>query len=78
MAIIDLIKVIDDKYLITAGVDPKIRIWNIDSEKLISKFQVHQYTTILMVCHKEYIYSYGYDMKLAKYNFKNKTLDLTI
>lgn len=31
-----------------------------------------------MVCHKEYIYSYGYDMKLAKFNFKNKTLDLTI
>lgn len=38
MAIIDLVKVIDDKYVITAGIDPKIRIWNIESEKLISKF----------------------------------------
>ena len=37
-AIIDLIKIIDDKYLITAGIDPKIRIWNIENEKLISKF----------------------------------------
>jgi hypothetical protein len=28
-----------------------------------------------MICHKEYIFSYGYDMKLAKYNFKNKFLE---
>jgi len=38
MAIMDLIKIIDDKYVITAGIDPKIRIWNIENEKLISKF----------------------------------------
>jgi WD40 repeat protein len=78
MAINDLMKIIDDKYIITAGIDPKIRIWNIESEKLISKFQVHDYATVLMVCHKEYIFSYGFDMKLAKYNFKNKTLDQTV
>jgi WD40 repeat protein len=72
MAIIDSIKIIDDKYVITAGIDPKIRIWNIETEKLISKFEVHQYSTILLIYHKEYIFSYGYDMKLAKYNFKNK------
>ncbi len=28
-----------------------------------------------MVVHKESIFSYGYDMKLAKYNFKTKALD---
>ena len=38
MAIMDLVKIIDDKYVITAGIDPKIRIWNIENEKLISKF----------------------------------------
>lgn len=72
MAIVDSLKLIEDRYLITAGVDPKIRIWNVETEKLISKFEIHQYSTIFMICHKEYIFSYGYDMKLAKYNFKTK------
>jgi WD40 repeat protein len=71
-AIIDSIKVVEDKYLITAGIDPKIRIWNVETEKLISKFQVHSYSTIFMITHKEWIYSYGYDMRLCKYNFKIK------
>lgn len=38
MAVIDLLKVIDDKYLIIGGIDSKIRIWNIENEKIISKF----------------------------------------
>lgn len=33
MAIVDLIKIIDDKYIITGGIDPKIRIWNLETEK---------------------------------------------
>ena len=75
MAIVDSLKLIEDRYLITAGIDPKIRIWNVETEKLISKFEVHTYSTIFMMCHKEFIFSYGYDMKLAKYNFKTKTLE---
>jgi hypothetical protein len=31
-----------------------------------------------MICHKEFIFSYGYDMRLAKYNFKNKVLENSI
>lgn len=31
-----------------------------------------------MSCHKEFIYSYGYDMNMAKFNFKNKTLDIVV
>lgn len=40
-SIIDSIKIIDDKYIITAGIDPKIRIWNLESEKIISEFDAH-------------------------------------
>ena len=36
---------------------------------------MHDYAVVLMLCHKEFIFSYGYDMKLVKYNFKNKTQD---
>lgn len=75
MSIVDSLKLIEDKYLITAGIDPKIRIWNVETEKLISKFQVHAYSTIFMVSFKECIFSYGYDMKLAKFNFKSKQLE---
>jgi hypothetical protein len=28
-----------------------------------------------MICHKEFIFSYGFDMKIAKFNFKTKSLD---
>jgi WD40 repeat protein len=38
MAIIDLMKIIDDKYIIIGGIDSKIRIWNLESEKVITKF----------------------------------------
>lgn len=72
MAIIDQLKIIEDKYIIAAGIDSKIRIWNIDTEKVISKFQVHQYLVKHMCVQKEFIYSFGYDMKLAKFDFKNK------
>ncbi len=71
-------KLIEDKYLITSGIDDKIRLWNIDTEKVISKLHVHEYSTIFMIVHKESIFSYGYDMKLSKYNFKTKTQDCFI
>lgn len=72
-AINDSLKLIEDKYLITAGIDDKIRLWNIDTEKVISKLHVHEYSTIFMLVHKESIFSYGFDMKLSKFNFKTKT-----
>ncbi len=32
-AVLDSIKLIEDKYLMTAGIDPKIRVWNLDTER---------------------------------------------
>lgn len=37
-ALIDQVKLLEDKYLLTAGLDPKIRIWNLDNDKQVSKF----------------------------------------
>lgn len=31
-----------------------------------------------MLVYKDFIYSYGYDMRLAKYNYKTKQLDAFI
>jgi hypothetical protein len=40
-AVIDLIKIVDDKYLVTAGIDPKVRVWSVDSERVVGKFALH-------------------------------------
>ena len=31
-----------------------------------------------MTTHKGFIFSYGYDLKMAKYNFKSKTLEQSV
>jgi len=77
-AVIDKLKIIDDKYLVAAGIDPKMRIWNIENEKLVSKFEVHKYCTIHLLFFKEFLYSYGYDKTLMKYNFMTKSKDCWI
>jgi WD40 repeat protein len=77
-AIIDKIKVIDDRYLLCAGIDSKVRIWNIEKQQHVSKFQLHKYCVVHMVSHKEYIYSYGYDKVLMKYNFMSKNKECWI
>lgn len=74
-AIVDNLKIIDDKYIITSGIDPKIRIWNMETEKIISEFEAHQYATTLMQIMKEFVFSYGSDLRLIKYNFKDKRLE---
>lgn len=71
-AIVDSLKLLEDKYIITAGIDPKVRIWNLESEKVLSKFKIHQHSTVFMAVYKDHIYSYGYDMNLVKFNFKTK------
>ena len=44
-AIIDCLKVLYPTYLITAGIDTKIRIWNIKNGKLFAKFEIHKHST---------------------------------
>lgn len=78
MAIIDRLIVVDDKQLVTAGIDSKIRVWNMDTEKLVGKFEAHAYSTIHMVFDKESLFTYGYDMKLNKFRFKTRQLELSV
>jgi WD40 repeat protein len=40
-AILDSLKLVEDRYLMTAGIDHKIRIWNTDTGRIISKLNVH-------------------------------------
>lgn len=44
-AVVDKIKIIDDRYVVCAGIDSKHRIWNIESQKQVSKFELHGYCT---------------------------------
>ena len=44
----------------------------------MSKFQLHKYAVVHMASHKEFIYSYGYDKTLMKYNFMSKNKECWI
>ena len=44
-AIIDCLKFLGPLYLITAGIDSKVRLWNIKTESLFVKFEIHKYAT---------------------------------
>ena len=72
---IDKIKIIDYRYVICAGIDPKHRIWNIDNQKQVSKFELHGYCTSQMVTYKEFLITYGYSKTIVKFNFMKKKHD---
>jgi len=74
-AVVDKLKIIDDRYVICAGIDPKQRIWNIENQKQVSKFEMHGYCTSQMVIYKEFLISYGYSRTLVKFNFMKKQFD---
>lgn len=69
---VDKIKIIDDRYVICAGIDSKHRIWNIENQKQVSKFELHGYCTSQMVIYKEFLFTYGYSKTLVKFNFMKK------
>mmetsp|Transcript_9208 Transcript_9208/g.13965 ORF Transcript_9208/g.13965 Transcript_9208/m.13965 type:complete len:306 (-) Transcript_9208:1829-2746(-) len=63
----------------TAGIDSKIRIWNIKAEKLLSKFEIHKYATQQLIVFNQTLYSYGgHDMKLVKFDIYTKETDCWI
>lgn len=65
-------------YLVTAGIDSKIRLWNIKTEKLFAKFEIHKYSTQQLIIHNSNLYSYGHDMKLVKFDIACKETDCWI
>lgn len=42
-AVADMLKIIDDKYIICGGIDNQIRIWSIEYEKQVQKINISQY-----------------------------------
>ena len=71
-AVIDKVKIIDDRYMICAGIDSKHRIWNVENQRQVSKFEMHGYCTSQIVIYKEYLITYGYSRTLVKFNFMKK------
>lgn len=40
-AVVDIVKIIDDKYAICGGIDRQLRIWNLETERQLSKMDSH-------------------------------------
>ena len=67
-AIIDLIKVQDDSRLFCAGIDPYLRIYDLD-DATVTKFKIHPYSTSHMIVFEDHVYTFGYDKRLVKFNY---------
>lgn len=78
-AIIDCLKFLNNSYLITAGIDSKVRLYNIMTEKPFAKFEIHKYATqqIILVANTLYTYG-GHDMKLVKFDTSSRETDCWI
>lgn len=72
-ACLDLVKVVEDKYLILAGLSDKVRLFNLDTEKLIFKFQPHsdQSHVNLMQIGQNMFYSYS-GGEIVKWDLKKR------
>jgi WD40 repeat protein len=66
----DLIEIVDDKYLVCGGMDDRIRVFNIDTEKLIVKFEPHlscSHICLLQVS-EDVLFSYS-NNELVKWSY---------
>lgn len=79
-ALIDCLKVfVPYDFLITAGIDSKIRLWDIKTEQMCAKFEIHKYATQQLILVNNILYSYGgHDMKLVKFDVVCKETDCWI
>ena len=79
VAIVDCLKIISPTQLMTAGIDSKVRIWGIRSEKLQAKFEIHKFATQQLIVFNQTLYSYGgHDMKLVKFDIVTRETDCWI
>ena len=54
-------------------------MWNIKTEKLYGKFEIHKYACQQMIIVNSNLYTYGgHDMKLVKFDIANKETDCWI
>ncbi len=63
----------DDKYLILAGLSEKVRIFSLDTEKLVTKFQPHSeasYVNLIQIGSNMF-FSYS-NCEIVKWSLKKK------
>jgi WD40 repeat protein len=69
----DIIKIIDDQYLVVAGMDNRVRVFNIETEKLMVKFEPHDeisYVCLIEIQDK-ILFSYAAN-EIVKYEYLTK------
>ena len=59
--------------LITAGIDPNVRIWNVDAEKVVDKVNTGAYAVTHLALLQEWLFIGTSDKALFKYSMKTKT-----
>ena len=70
--VIDKLKAVH-AHLITAGIYPNVRIWNVDAEKVVDSVNTGAYAVTHLALLQEWLFIGTSDKALFKYNMKTKT-----
>ena len=65
---------LDEEYIFTAGDDPYIRKWDINSQREVASYKCHKTYCSILIIWNEYFFSTGEDKRLVMFNIEKEKI----